>query len=498
MRRNGDLREYLEKLDLPITLKERLVFDAQGDANYIRLANVTDIKGRPPNSSWSGWKLSCCLFSVAELIPDGSVGCIIDNGTYDFLRPGYHRYMLCGVRFDGLRSLSTIDTAMTHGPVGFVTISVGNIGVLVVGSEFRLLAPGTYQWISPAVTFKGSVPTRNFSGSLGPYSLVTVPEGSAAITLHHGNLRVLGWSEKDPIHSAGQAPNAAEEVSRTFFLDDANWVYQCFFSLHTQTDRLEGNDLLSKDNVEILMVAMSQWRIINPHLAYQKCDTTMEGIRKKVDQLVRATIARIVAGTCIGHGPVSGSVAHPMVMGQVVQTDGEVTPASQDDDDLAHLMQSKHATQYMRELTINLNAMGIDVIGVYVPEKQIKNDDTRSEVSKQAVIGIKAEAQRAAADAEAYATVKAAKAEGDAERQRADAKAYSMITIAKAEADAIRETSTAQSDAGKRLGAPTETAARLALTERTAKCLENANVTIFSGAPSSIPFMFTPSVAGER
>ena len=143
------------------------------------------------------------------------------------------------------------------------------------------------------------------------------------------------------------------------------------------------------------------------------------------------------------------------------------------DADLSHLMQSEQATRHMAELTRHMVEMGVEVIGVYVPEKRMKNDDIRQEVAKQAVIGIKAEAERSCADATAYAT----------------------ITAARAEAQAIEELATAHARAGQLLGSPEQTAARLALTEKTAQALSGASVTIFSGSPGQMPFMLNAEPA---
>lgn len=422
----------------------------------------------------------------------------MDNGSGSFLGPGYHSVPVFGVEVGEQVSLSTLNRVVKCETAGFITITEGNIGVMQLGSEYRLLAPGSYEWDSPVVGNITAVNIRANASQLGPFSLVTVTDGTVAVTYHHGSLRILGWSPEEPPVGSLAASSAARlgsktspvGTSRTYFMDDPNWVHKSFLSTQMQTDRLEGNDLLSKDNVELLMVAMSQWRIVNPWLAITQCGPDMDNISTKVDQLVRATIARIVAGTCIGAGPVSGHMTRPIAqVGREVGS--EEGGAGRNDADMAHLMQSSQATIHMAELTHNMQLMGIEVVGVYVPEKRMKNDDTRSEIAKQAIIGIKAEAQRSAADASSYATIKSAQAEAEAERARADAKAYVTTTVARAEAIAIGELAVAHAKAGEQLGVPTTTAARLALSEKTGKIMEGAKVTIFSGAPSTMPFMLT-------
>ena len=489
------LAATLETSNLPTNLKNRLIHDVDGQGHYSRMNNIAALKLRPSNSTYCGTQTAGCCCKNHTLIQDGNAGMLQADGEFFFLGCGYHTYTSFGsaIRNEQI-NLSVVDKAIVNGPTGFVTISEGRIGVLQLHGDFKLLAPGTYQWFSPSVRFIGSVTTTTNIAQLGPYTLVTVNDGEVAVTFDNGEMRTLGMrgaKQQQLQHGDLQQQQQVEysgDMSRTFFLDNPKWMLKGFLPLCVQTDRLEGNDLLSKDNVEIVMVAMSQWRVVDPQRAVLLCAETMEEIRSKVNQLVRAAIARIVAGTCIGSGPVSGGVAVPMHVGEVIVTDDNdldhivagsnnkkkktnaaiAKPKSTGGDaDLAHLMQSEQATRHMGELTRNMIEMGVEVIGVYVPEKRMKNNDIRQEVAKQAVIGIKAEAERSSADATAYAT----------------------ITSARAQAQAIEELANAHARAGQLLGSPDETAARLALTEKTAQVLSGAKVTIFSGSPGQMPFM---------
>jgi regulator of protease activity HflC (stomatin/prohibitin superfamily) len=475
------LRDFLPTSHIPRSLKIRLIRDMREREQYERLTHISELRSRRANASWSSYTFGCVTGQSTFLVDAGKVGFLKENETFSFLDAGYHSYFFPGISFEGTADINTVNRAVTFGSAGFVTVTEGYIGVLMVGSEYRLLPPGTYQWDNAAVRFESAVSISSANAKLGPFSLVTVSEGQVAATYNNGTLHMLGHKE--------------ESISRTYFLDDPKWVLGAFLSTAVQTDRLEGNDLLSKDNVELLMVAMSEWRIVDPVAAVTHCAPAMEEIRGKVNQLVRAAIARIVAGTNIGAGPVSGSMARPIVEARPVAT-GTVTAAAgailakpQDEADLAHLMQSAAAARHMGELSTNMAHMGIEVIGVFVPEKRMKNNDIREQIARQAVIGIKADAERAAADARAYAMIAESRAAAEAKRQMADAEAYSRITAAKAEAEAIQVVSGAQAEAGRTLGPADSTAARIALTDRTASALSNAKVTIFSGAPAQMPFM---------
>jgi regulator of protease activity HflC (stomatin/prohibitin superfamily) len=473
-----DLAAFLPSSHLPRSLKLRLLRDMGEREQYERLAHISHLRLRQPNASWATHTFGCFLCQTSCLVDAGKIGFLKENETFSFLDAGYHAFCCAGVSFEGTADINTVNSAIVFGSAGFVTVAEGYIGVLMVGADYRLLPSGTYQWDNPAIRFEGAVPLSSENAQLGPFSLVTVSEGQVAATYNNGTLHILGHQE--------------QSGSRSYFLDDPKWLLGAFLSTAVQTDRLEGNDLLSKDNVELLMVAMSEWRIVDPVAAVTHCAPSMEEIRVKVNQLVRATIARIVAGTNIGAGPVSGSMSKPIVdavpVSSAPQSSG-TQPSMALEPELAHLMQSSTAARHMGELSANMAQMGVEVIGVFVPEKRMKNDDIREQVAKQAVIGIRADAERSAADARAYAMIAESRAAAEAKRQMADAEAYSRVTSAKAEAAAIEVISAAHADAGRTLGAPDSTAARIALTDRTATALSKANVTIFSGAPSQMPFM---------
>jgi len=255
--------------------------------------------------------------------------------------------------------------------------------------------------------------------------------------------------------------------SRTFFLDDPRWRFSNFLSLRRQTDRLEGNDLLSKDNVEVLLVAMAQWRIIDAQLCATQCAPDMRDVRKKIDDLVRATIARIVASSALGQ--TSGAANSAAHVG--VEANSAIGHAEDNDGTLAHVMLSKDAIMHMNELKTTMHRLGIEVFGVYIPEKRIKSDETRRAVASQAVIGIKAEQDRSSADAKAYATTVAARAE----------------------AESIRVVSEAHKAAGEMLGSSKATGAKLALAQQTGKALgQGTTITLFSEKPTDLPYLFAP------
>ena len=334
------------------------------------------------------------------------------------------------------------------------------------GSEYKLLSPGTYQWDSPMISSVTAVDIRPNYVELGPYRLVTVPKGEVAVTNDGGELRILGYEGKGA--GVPEERNMTNQLSRTFFLDNAKWEYEGLLSVSKQTDPLPQLDIMSKEHLALLIKSMSEWCIVDPYLAVEKGGRTMLQISSKVNDLVRASISRIVAGTTIGSEPVSASIAHPVQTGKVVSANDDERTDRQQPAQFRSL-QSEIATTCKAEMSAHLSDMGIEVLGIYAPEIHFKNDDTRQKVVDASMIGRVALIRQAAADAEYYADLKKAQAQ----------------------AETIRLIAEAHKAADEMIGQPGSITAQLALIRETGRALSStsSSVTFFQDKVANLEKM---------
>lgn len=398
-----NINDIINKYNLPENLKKRMLQDCL-DNKYI--SRVETFTFTEPNSSYNEYKFLSwsCFGKLGIFVPNGSFGILLNEDNITFLNKGYHIAKYLGSEYIGCKALSSvIDKPFMYGSKGIINVSSEKILVVSIKSEYKILPYGLYEWDSSYVKIIDCVSfdTEQIT-NIGPYKLLSVFNGTVATTYNNGKLVILG----------------IDDNIRTYFLDDPKWFVKGYISKSVQVTKLEGNDLLSKDNVELLMNAIAEWKIIDPEKAIIECGETMEIITNKVSQLFRATIARIVSGTNISSSS-TGGVSQQIVIAQPVNFNEDIS-------DLSHLMQSTVATKHMAELATNMNAMGIYVVGIYIPEKRMKNDDIRKQIANQAVIEIKALAERSSADASAYALIKGAEAKAQSEK---------MATIMKAEAE---------------------------------------------------------------
>merc|ERR1719333_897910 len=104
--------------------------------------------------------------------------------------------------------------------------------------------------------FQKSVPLRDHLVTLGPYTLLTVDEGYAAVTQNNGKQQIL---------PGGQ----------THLLDHKNWRFEKFLTLKIQTDDLEKIKATSADNITMMVTSTVTWRIVDAMLAATMAAETM-------------------------------------------------------------------------------------------------------------------------------------------------------------------------------------------------------------------------------
>ena len=119
-----------------------------------------------------------------------------------------------------------------------------------------LLAPGLHQWESDTMKLEDVIDMSNNEIEIGPYTLITVDEGYAAITQDNGRQRVL----------SGGA---------THMLTHRNWKFEKLLSLKIHTDDLGPFRATTADNVVLETSAMVTWRVTDPMMAARMAADTM-------------------------------------------------------------------------------------------------------------------------------------------------------------------------------------------------------------------------------
>merc|ERR1719316_2383751 len=113
-----------------------------------------------------------------------------------------------------------------------------------------------HQWKSDTLMFQQTIDLAQPVISLGPYTLVTVDEGYAAITQDNGKQIVLKGGE---MH----------------MLTHRNWKFEKFLTMKIQTNDLKAMRATSGDNVVLEITANISWRIVDVDVTARMSAETM-------------------------------------------------------------------------------------------------------------------------------------------------------------------------------------------------------------------------------
>merc|ERR1719453_2960085 len=215
-----------------------------------------------------------CIYNamnVEMFVPAGHVGLLMnDKNEYLFAQPGMHNITSMFLRVTG--QPLPLRNHIKHGNRTIVIIEQGYIGYAVDNGQPVLLPPGIHVWTSESRKFLKQVPLNDHKIELGPYTLITVDEGYAAITQNSGKQCVLGGGH-------------------THLLSHKNWKFEKFITLKIQTDDPAQIEATSADNINMMVTSTVNWRIFDVETAATMAAETMAASGKAGD--VTADISKL-------------------------------------------------------------------------------------------------------------------------------------------------------------------------------------------------------------
>merc|ERR550532_3198086 len=195
-------------------------------------------------------------------------GCVIrgqhSNGEYLFFGEGVHVYPSPYVSLVG-QAVSLTSGAIVHGTKAIVTVTQGFVGLAMDRGQPVLLPPGLHQWDSQSLVFERLIDLASSLIQLGPYTLVTVDEGYAAVTQDNGEQKIL-------------------EGGKTYMLTHRNWKFEKFMTKKLQTNDVGPIQVTTGDNVPLLATATVNWLIEDARLAARMAANTMPNAAAGVRQ----------------------------------------------------------------------------------------------------------------------------------------------------------------------------------------------------------------------
>lgn len=206
--------------------------------------------------------IGCAVYGATHLelfVPASHVGLLMnERNEYLFAQPGMHNISSIFMKSVShpMPLTGRNGVHISHGNRTICIVEQGYIGYAVDNGQPVLLPPGIHVWTSESLKFLRSVALNDHKIELGPYTLVTVDEGYAAITQNNGKQCVLPGGH-------------------THLLTHKNWKFEKFITLKIQTDDLEKIQATSADNINMMVNSTVNWRIVDVEVAATMAAETM-------------------------------------------------------------------------------------------------------------------------------------------------------------------------------------------------------------------------------
>jgi regulator of protease activity HflC (stomatin/prohibitin superfamily) len=424
--------------------------------------------------------VGCILYKSTHtefFVPAGHVGLLMnEKQEYLFAQPGMHNISGCFMKHCGTHKLPT-NNALVHGNRCILMVEQGFLGLAFDNGQPVLLPPGIHVWTSDTLSYNKAISLDQHMVSLGPYTLITVDEGYAAVTQNNGKQHIL--------------PGGA-----THLLNHKNWRFEKFLTLKIQTDDLEQIKATSADNITMQVTSTVTWCIKNPTLAATMGAETMavgsKAVSSDITKLRQDVLKQAIASLASFIGGVNYSDSFHMAasvqgnQGKKQRVPGGDEPESEDktsktmDNPLYDVDRMNDAVAHA-----NVTAMtyGVEILSINI----LSAVPIDVELTKALACGAVASAQALQAETAARGNAKAMKldatAAADKARIEAEGLAQAEVIRAKATAESARLVAEGNKDAANMLST-NAVAVDLARMDKSAQLIGKSDKFFFGQEPS--------------
>jgi len=264
-----------------------------------RVKTVHDLKFIEANSTivrntvvrgllWTAGCIPGCIdgiFNRQFLVPEGCIRMGDDgNGRYLMFGPGAHRIRSPFYNIDP-RNVKITSPVIQHGTETIITVPQGQVGLAFDRGQPVLFPPGLHQWDSETLKFEKCIDLCQPVIEMGPYTLLTVDEGYAAVTQNNGAQEIL-------------------DGGSVYMLTHRNWRFEKFLTCKIQTNDLKRVRCTTADNIILETSANVIWIIADVAKAAKMAVQTMrydgtaihgEDIQKLRENVLQQALSSLAA-----------------------------------------------------------------------------------------------------------------------------------------------------------------------------------------------------------
>eukprot|EP00931_Biecheleriopsis_adriatica_P090364 TRINITY_DN64363_c0_g1_i1.p1 TRINITY_DN64363_c0_g1~~TRINITY_DN64363_c0_g1_i1.p1 ORF type:complete len:541 (-),score=124.99 TRINITY_DN64363_c0_g1_i1:60-1637(-) len=357
----------------------------------------------------------CCLVKFFVV----NAGCIRrgihQNGQYMFFGEGVHVYPSPFINVHS-QDIRLTDGAITHGTKAIVTVTQGFVGLAMDRGQPVLLPPGLHQWDSPTIEFVELIDLASSIIRLGPYTLITVDEGYAAVTQDNGEQKIL-------------------EGGRAYMLTHRNWKFEKFMTKKLQTNDVGPIQVTTGDNVPLEAAATVNWVIEDARLAARMAANTMADASHQrtvmhagefdISKLRQDVLRQVTASLAAFIGSVSYSAHGHEAMTARMETDKKREAGLESDGNEGRraLFDPERLSSSVEHANNICSRYGVKILSINLISASPSDRGLLDALSQGAVAAVAAEQTESQARGEAQAMLLKAKAEAEATRLIAEGEA---------------------------------------------------------------------------
>jgi len=410
-------------------------------------------------------------FNKEYLVPAGHVLKLRDEeGGYFLAGPGMHYIQSMYIYREGRPVPLT--GHIQHGDCSILTVEQGFIGFALDRGQPVLFPPGLHQWKSDTMNFVKFIDLQDHAIQIGPYTLLTVDEGYAAVTQNNGKQVILPGGH---VH----------------LLDHKNWKFEKFMTMKIQTDNLDQIQATSADNIIMNVTSTVNWRIFDVECAATLAAETMavsgrsRDVSADISKLRGDVLKQAIASLSSFIASVNYSDSfHLAAAAQASASSVEGVPASSDpqsqtksrDNPMFDVFRMKSAVEHANTVT---RKYGIEIMSINI----ISANPVDVNLTRALASG-------AVAAAEALQAETTARGKAKAMKIQAEAQAIAVKIKAEADAGAVLIKAEADMDAAKMLQ-QSEVAVDLAKINASAAAIGDKSKLFFAKEPAYMKNLFS-------
>ncbi|CAF3048311.1 unnamed protein product [Rotaria socialis] len=336
-----------------------------------------------------------------HLVKEGEIGLAMLNSAPRFLAPGRYTFISPFSHF--LEAVKITGKLIKLGNIQIVTVNQDEIGLSIRNGETILLDPGRYILTAPHIFERSTAANAQYI-KLGTYRRITVPVGFVAVAFDVGKQIIIRPEDTES--------GPFETNSPTFLFDEKNG----FQSVQLQVRELDELKVNTRDGVTITAKGLITYRIHDPRTSFM----TVQDIHGAVKRAAEATLTSLFLNAAIDE--IAPPVPQKLSDGLI-----QMNTAIEGENFNQHIRDA-----FLHDFSHKVNQWGIELQDLNIEKLEFDNS-VKDLLRKRAQARV--ETATSLANMRSQTNIAIQQAEREKQQAQIQAEAEAFVTRTKADAD---------------------------------------------------------------